>query len=110
MTKTAENKAEKKDEKVKVIKSIGACTNFNDLQTFLKKRGKEIITNSLDLAMLKPQTYDQLLKLMEKKREEFQANEFKTKSRIKAHVKFRENHDKWIFSKEGETVQLIGKA
>ena len=106
MAKADEKASEKAAE---AIKSIGSCKDFKDLQTFLKKAGKERITNSLDLAMLKPQTYDQLFKLMEKKREEFKANEFKTKSRIKAHIKFRETHDNWIFKKDGETVQLIGK-
>ena len=101
----------KKDDKkeAKVIKSIGSCKDFKDLQAFLKKSGKEKITNSLDLAMLKPQTYDDLLKLMTKERERLSANEFKTKSRIKAHIKFREAHNNWIFSKEEDTVQLIGK-
>ena len=101
----------KKDDKkaVKAIKSIGSCKDFNDLEKFLKAAGKEKITNSLDLAMLKPSTYDQLIKLMEDARKRLSANEFKTKSRIKAHIKFRENHNNWIFSKEGENVQLIGK-
>ena len=103
-------KTDTTDEKaVKAIKSIGSCKDFKDLQAFLKTAGKKIITNSLDLAMLRPQTYDQLSKLMEKKRVEFKANEFKTISRIKAHIKFREVHDNWIFKKDKENVQLIGK-
>ena len=101
--------SEKKDEtKVKEIKSIGSCKDFSDLEKFLKKSGKEKITNSLDLAMLKSSSYDDLLKLMEKKREEFKANEFKTKSRIKSHIRFREGQG-WVFSKDKENVQLVGK-
>ena len=110
MTKTAEKKAEKKDEKKKEMrKSLGSCKDFKELQEFLKKNAKERITTALDAALLKPTTYDQLLDLMKKKREELKANDYKTKSRIKSHIRFRENHDKWIFQKEKDNVQLIGK-
>ena len=99
---------QKKDEKKKEVKkSLGSCKDFKELQEFLKKQSSEKITNALDYALLKPTTYDDLLKLMEKKREELKANDFRTKSRIKSHIKFREGQG-WIFQKEQDNVQLIG--
>lgn len=99
------NNKKKKD---KAIKSLGKCETFKDLEKFLKSRENDRITHVLDRALLKPQTYDDLLKLMKKENERLGSNDFQNKSRIKAHIKHRESTQNWIFQEENDTVQLIG--
>lgn len=101
-------KKEEKKESGKIVKSLGKCETFKDLEKFLKSRENDRITAVLDKALLKPTTYDDLLKLMKKENERLGSNDFTTKSRIKAHIKHRETAQNWVFQVEGESVQLIG--
>ena len=106
MAKKKANGKGKKEENA--IKSLGKCETFADLEKFIKNQPDDKITAVLDKAFLKPHTYDDLVKLMEKENERLGSKDFKNKSRIKAHLNYRQNTNKWIFQTEGDTVQLIG--
>jgi hypothetical protein len=105
MAKKKEGK--KQAEEAKVVKSLSKCQTFSDLQTFLKSQSEDKVTSVLDKTLLQPHSYDELVKKMEKENERIGSKDFKNPSRIKAHIKFRENQG-WKFETKEDKVQLVG--
>ena len=104
MSRKKEVKTKKAEEKV--VKSIGKCETFKDLETYLKTQSEDKVTSVLDKTLLQPHSYDELVKLMEKENERIGSKDFKTPSRIKAHIKHRETQG-WVFEAKNDKVQLV---
>ena len=103
MAKKKEGKAKAE---AKVVKSIGKCETFKDLETYLKAQSEEKVTTIIDKALLQPHTYDELVKVAEGANEKIGSKDFKTPSRIKAHIKHRETQG-WVFEAKNDKVQLV---
>jgi len=87
--------SKKKDQKAEVLKRLGQCRSIAELKTFLEQSDKP--TAMFDLLLIKGGKVSELMKSFEKVRGESQ--DFKTASKVKAHVKHREKAG-WVFEKK----------
>jgi len=87
--------AKKKDQVKEIPKRLGQCKTISELQSFLQSSGKP--TARFDLLLLKGGKVSELLQSFDKVRGE--SKDFKTPSKIKAHIKHREK-DGWVFEKK----------
>jgi len=90
----------KKEQKTDAPKRLGQCKTISELKTFLEASAKH--TARFDLLLIRGGKVSELLKAFDKVRGE--SKDFKTASKIKAHVKHREKSG-WIF----ETKDSDGK-
>jgi len=84
--------AKKKEQKVEVPKRLGQCKTLPELKTFLEANDKA--TAKFDLLLVKGGKVSELMKSFDKVRGE--SKDFKTASKVKAHVKHREKAG-WVF-------------
>ena len=82
----------KKEQKAEVPKRLGQCKSLPELKTFLESSDKP--TAKFDLLLIKGGKVSELMKAFDKVREE--SKDFKTASKVKAHVKHREKAG-WVF-------------
>jgi hypothetical protein len=89
-----------------------AATTFGELSEIIRIRSNRYPTNYMDLLLLENENkkLTEILTLFHDNRPN--SNDFKTVSRIKGHIRYRENHDGWIFNYSGNSddpeVKLIG--
>jgi hypothetical protein len=82
----------KKEQKAEVPKRLGQCKTITELKTFLEASDKP--TAQFDLLLIKGGKVSELQKAFDKVRGE--SKDFKTASKVKAHVKHREKAG-WVF-------------
>jgi hypothetical protein len=96
------------------IPRLHTVQSFEELKEVLAVRQEYYPTNRMDMLLLENQN-----KSLSRLKSEFRAfaetignNDFKTISILKKHIKYRENHDGWIFQHSGDpddpVVKLIG--
>lgn len=91
---------------------INAATNIDELSNIIRMRSITFPTNYMDLLLLENETHmlSEILTLYQNYKAK--NNDFKSVSRIKQHIRFREKHDGWIFKTSGDpnnpVVKLIG--
>jgi mRNA-degrading endonuclease RelE of RelBE toxin-antitoxin system len=75
-------------------------TNFAELKKHLTSNKADTLTFYVDQLLLKANTAQQLLdKINEVKKTKFtQSNDFKNLSIVKKHIRYRQNHNRVIFS------------
>ena len=87
--------AKKKEQKAEVPKRLGQCKSLPELKIFIEASDKP--TAKFDLLLIKGGKVSELMKTFDKIRGE--SKDFKTTSKVKAHVKHRENAG-WVFEKK----------
>jgi hypothetical protein len=75
--------------------------------TARKNEAKQTITQYLDSLLLTKHTFTSLLKLCAEFNATHNTNDFRTVSRIKAHVRFRETHNNFVYEMNESTVKLV---
>ena len=83
--------------------------SFNELQEVIRIRSQYYPTNYMDCLLLENKK-DALSKIVGKFRkyvEPIKNDDFRTVQRLKAHIKYRENHDHWIFQTSGDPKDSI---
>jgi hypothetical protein len=84
--------AKKKEQKVEEPKRLGQCKTLPELKAFLEQTDKP--TARFDLLLVKGGKVSELMTSFDKVRGE--SKDFKTASKVKAHVKHREKAG-WVF-------------
>jgi hypothetical protein len=93
------------------IPQLHRVKSFNELKEVIAMRSQHYPTNYMDLLLL--DNRDQRLKLSEilgkfrRYTETLDNNDFKTVSILKKHIRYRENHDGWIFDHSGDPQDPI---
>lgn len=88
------------------------ATNFGDLSEIITQRSNRFPTSYMDLLLLenKNRKLSEILTLFQ--RHYVNNLDFTTIPRIKKHIKYREEHDGWIFEHSGDpkdpVVRLVG--
>jgi hypothetical protein len=82
----------KKEQRTEVPKRLGQCKSLPELKTFLESSDKS--TAKFDLLLIKGGKVSELMKSFDKVRGE--SKDFKTASKVKAHVNHREKAG-WVF-------------
>jgi hypothetical protein len=84
-----------------------AATTFGELSEIIRIRSNRYPTNYMDLLFLENENkkLSDILTLFQDYRAK--NNDFKTVSRIKVHIRYRENHDGWIFKYSGDSKNPI---
>jgi hypothetical protein len=93
--------SKKKEQKVEEPKRLGQCKTLTELKTFLEASDKA--TAKFDLILVKGGKVSELMKSFDKVRGE--SKDFKTASKVRAHVKHREKAE-WVFEKKTLRVKI----
>jgi hypothetical protein len=85
------------------------ATTFKDLSKIIRIRSDVYPTNYIDLLLLenKNKKLSEVLEFYKKYKAK--NRDFKTVSRIKSHIKFRQQNDGWIFSSSADNRNPIVK-
>ena len=98
------NTTEKSNEENRSSKSIpqlNSVSNFEELCKIIKIRSEIYPTNYMDLLLLENEK-KKLSEILEEFRTKYiDNNDFKSVGRIKTHIKYRENHDGWVYNYSG---------
>ncbi len=103
----SKSKQSKKEVKQEPVKGNGKPTNFTDLKKQVESASDERITSCMDRLLLKGGTFDELVEQISKDNERLKSKDFRTPSRIKAHIKSREQSG-WVFTVKDDSVKLTG--
>ena len=103
----SKSKQSKKDVKQEPVKGNGKPSNFADLKKQIESASEEKITSCMDRLLLKGGTFSELVEQIGKDNERLKSKDFKTPSRVKAHVKSREQVG-WVFTLKDDSVKLTG--
>lgn len=104
--------ANRKHKPSKGLPRLIDATTFIDLCDIIRIRSNTYPTNYLDLLLLENKNKDLLGILTLYKNYKGKNRDFKSVSRIKSHIRFREKNDGWLFDITGDfknpVVRLIG--
>lgn len=108
--KTSENRKRiGKQSHLSKLPRLNAVTTFEELRDTIRYLSDSIPTNYMDLLLLENENKT-LSEILTEWRSYKSKNEaFPSVSIIKAHIKYRENHDGWIFSRSGDVNDPIFK-
>jgi hypothetical protein len=90
-------------------RQIGAAATFEDLCNIIRDLSLTIPTNYMDLLLLENEDKPLSAILIQWQNYEGKNMAFEAISVIKAHIKYREDHDGWIFSRWGNAKDPIVK-
>ena len=102
----------RKHRSAKGLPQLNAATTFKELSEIIRIRSDRYPTNYMDLLLLENENkpLSEILTLW--KEYPRKNKDFKDVPRVKAHIRYRENHDGWIFKTSGDpnnpVVKLIG--
>lgn len=98
----------------KGLPRLNAVSTFNELSEVIRIRSEVYPTNYLDLLILENENkkLSEILTLFRIHAEKVNYKDFKAVGRIRAHIRFRENNDGWVFDYSGDMhdpiVRLVG--
>lgn len=101
-----------RDGSSKTLARLSNAMSFKELSDYIRGKSISVPTNYMDLLFLENENkkLSEILTLWEKY--PGKNDDFKNVPRIKAHIRYRENHDGWIFKTSGDpnnpVVKLIG--
>jgi hypothetical protein len=115
------SKPAKREEQAKALRPSGkgaprlhTVESFGDLKQVIRIRSRYYPTNYMDLLLLenKKERLSQIVKKFRAYAEPLGNNDFLNVPRLKTHIKYREHHYGWIFTRSGDSkdpvVILVG--
>jgi hypothetical protein len=106
----AKAKEEQKEISQTMRKSYGSFKELSDQLNGVPLKKVDKVSFLIDKLTLEPTTYDELLKKIEENRNRLKTKDFKTLSRIKAHISHRQKNNgfKYAFDEVKGSLQLVG--
>ena len=101
----------KKKDYPKILRHRSKYRGFDELKEHLTYAPDEKITMCMDKLLLKGGRISEMVDEIERHNRRLGSNDFREVERIWRHIKFREEHDGWIFEYSGvsdQFVRLIG--